>query len=52
MRLSFIALHWTFPDKLICCVKAAKSLLESKASVSTVGDLYVLPFAEEIGLTV
>ncbi|KAI9738565.1 MAG: ubiquinol-cytochrome c reductase core subunit 1 [Cirrosporium novae-zelandiae] len=32
--------------------QAAKSLLESKASVSTVGDLYLLPFAEEIGLQV
>jgi len=32
--------------------KAAKSLLEGKASVSAVGDLYVLPFAEEIGLNV
>ena len=32
--------------------KAAKALLEGKASVSTVGDLYVLPFAEEIGLNV
>lgn len=31
---------------------AAKSLLESKASVSTVGDLFVLPWAEEIGLKV
>ncbi|KEF54711.1 ubiquinol-cytochrome c reductase core subunit 2 [Exophiala aquamarina CBS 119918] len=31
---------------------AAKSLLESKASVSTVGDLFALPWAEEIGLKV
>ncbi|KAF2711047.1 LuxS/MPP-like metallohydrolase [Pleomassaria siparia CBS 279.74] len=31
---------------------AAKSLLESKASVSAVGDLFVLPYAEEIGLKV
>ncbi|TVY64231.1 Cytochrome b-c1 complex subunit [Lachnellula suecica] len=31
---------------------AAKALLESKATVSAVGDLYVLPFAEEIGLKV
>ncbi|RDW83090.1 putative cytochrome b-c1 complex subunit 2 [Coleophoma crateriformis] len=31
---------------------AAKALLESKATVSAVGDLHVLPFAEEIGLTV
>ncbi|KAI9716515.1 MAG: hypothetical protein M1812_005246 [Candelaria pacifica] len=32
--------------------KAAKSALETKASVSTVGDLFVLPYAEEIGLHV
>ena len=32
--------------------QAAKSLLDGKATVSSVGDLYVLPFAEEIGLTV
>ncbi|KAL8762334.1 MAG: hypothetical protein Q9184_001641 [Pyrenodesmia sp. 2 TL-2023] len=32
--------------------KAAASLLEGKATVSTVGDLFVLPFAEEIGLHV
>jgi ubiquinol-cytochrome c reductase core subunit 2 len=31
---------------------AAKGLLEGKATVSAVGDLYVLPFAEEIGLKV
>lgn len=29
--------------------KAAKSLLESRATVSTVGDLFQLPFAEDIG---
>ena len=33
-------------------LQAAKSLLEGKATVSTVGDLFVLPFAEEIGLHV
>ncbi|CAF9927529.1 MAG: ubiquinol-cytochrome c reductase core subunit 1 [Heterodermia speciosa] len=32
--------------------KAAKSLLDGKATVSTVGDLHLLPFAEEIGLQV
>ncbi|KAH9893731.1 LuxS/MPP-like metallohydrolase [Xylariomycetidae sp. FL2044] len=31
---------------------AAKTLVDSKATVSTVGDLYVLPFAEELGLKV
>ncbi|KAG9231005.1 putative cytochrome b-c1 complex subunit 2 [Amylocarpus encephaloides] len=31
---------------------AAKALLEGKATVSAVGDLYVLPYAEEIGLKV
>ena len=33
-------------------VQAAKALLDGRASVSTVGDLYVLPFAEEIGLNI
>lgn len=33
-------------------VQAAKSLLDNKATVSTVGDLFALPFAEEIGLKV
>lgn len=32
--------------------QAAKEALEGKASVSTVGDLYMLPYAEEIGLKV
>lgn len=32
--------------------QAAAALLEGKATVSTVGDLFVLPFAEEIGLHV
>ncbi|KAI9752784.1 MAG: hypothetical protein M4579_005490 [Chaenotheca gracillima] len=32
--------------------KTAKTMLEGKATVSTVGDLYVLPFAEELGLKV
>ena len=32
--------------------QAAKSLLDGKASVSSVGDLYVLPFAEDIGLNI
>ncbi|KAI9840779.1 MAG: ubiquinol-cytochrome c reductase core subunit 1 [Sclerophora amabilis] len=32
--------------------KMAKSMLDGKASVSTVGDLYVLPYAEEIGLNI
>ncbi|KAF9701931.1 hypothetical protein EKO04_000051 [Ascochyta lentis] len=31
---------------------AAKTLLENKASVSAVGDLFVLPYAEELGLKV
>ncbi|KAI5462198.1 Metalloenzyme, LuxS/M16 peptidase-like protein [Mariannaea sp. PMI_226] len=30
----------------------AKALLEGKATVSTVGDLFVLPYAEELGLRV
>ncbi|KAF2716422.1 LuxS/MPP-like metallohydrolase [Polychaeton citri CBS 116435] len=32
--------------------KIAKEVLETKASVSAVGDLYALPYAEEIGLKV
>ncbi|KAL5121540.1 ubiquinol-cytochrome c reductase core subunit 1 [Pleosporales sp. CAS-2024a] len=32
--------------------KAAKQLLESRASVSAVGDLFVLPYADELGLKV
>ena len=32
--------------------QAAKTLLENKASVSSVGDLFVLPYAEELGLKV
>lgn len=32
--------------------QAAKALLDSKASVATVGDLYALPFAEELGIKV
>ncbi|PBP23930.1 hypothetical protein BUE80_DR005077 [Diplocarpon rosae] len=31
---------------------AAKALLEGKATVAAVGDLYVLPYAEELGLKV
>ena len=33
-------------------LQAAKQLLESNASVSTVGDLFVLPYAAELGLKV
>lgn len=32
--------------------QAAKEALENRASVSTVGDLYALPYAEELGLKV
>jgi len=32
--------------------QAAKSLMDGKATVSAVGDLYILPFAEEIDLNV
>jgi len=32
--------------------KAAKEMLAGRATVSAVGDLYVLPYAEDIGLTV
>ncbi|KOS21993.1 Cytochrome b-c1 complex subunit 2 [Escovopsis weberi] len=37
------------PEKL---KTAAKTLLDGKATVSTVGDLFVLPYAEELGLRV
>lgn len=39
-------------ELLLTNIQAAKALLEGKATVSAVGDLYVLPFAEEIGLKV
>ncbi|KAG9617342.1 LuxS/MPP-like metallohydrolase, partial [Aureobasidium melanogenum] len=32
--------------------EAAKAIFENKATVSSVGDLYVLPYAEELGLKV
>jgi ubiquinol-cytochrome c reductase core subunit 2 len=44
-RTSYLAFKLTLPQ-------AANGLLESKASVSTVGDLFALPFAADIGLTV
>ena len=37
---------------LTIIAQAAKSLIENKASVSTVGDLFVLPYAEDLGLKV
>lgn len=37
---------------LLTATQAAKALLDGRATVSAVGDLYVLPFAEEIGLKV
>ncbi|KAK3944493.1 Metalloenzyme, LuxS/M16 peptidase-like protein [Diplogelasinospora grovesii] len=43
------ALESVTADKLKA---AAKALLEGKASVAAVGDLHVLPFAEDIGLRV
>ncbi|KAH6620653.1 ubiquinol-cytochrome C reductase complex CORE protein 2 precursor [Chaetomium sp. MPI-SDFR-AT-0129] len=43
------ALEGVTGDKLKA---AAKTLLEGKASVAAVGDLHVLPFAEELGLKV
>jgi ubiquinol-cytochrome c reductase core subunit 2 len=33
-------------------LQAAKSLLENRASVSSVGDLFALPYAEDLGLKV
>lgn len=46
---SCTAIYETTTDKL---QQAAKAMLENKASVSAVGDLYVLPYAEELGLKV
>jgi len=40
-------------DNLVCfSLQAAKSLLAGKATLATVGDLNVLPFAEELGLKI
>jgi len=39
-------------NPILTAVQAAKQLLESKASVSAVGDLFVLPYAEDLGLKV
>lgn len=39
-------------ERLTQILQAAGSLLAGKATVSTVGDLFALPFAEEIGLHV
>ena len=38
--------------QILTTSQAAKALLEGKATVSAVGDLYVLPYAEELGLKV
>lgn len=45
--------HPSFIDEtVLTIIQAAKTLLEHKASVSAVGDLYVLPYAQELGLNV
>ena len=41
-----------FPTNILTYRQAAKALLDGKATVSAVGDLYVLPYAEELGLKV
>ena len=50
-QLKAVSLHplLTMSGKLTW-FQVAKTLLEGKATVSAVGDLYVLPFAEELGL--
>jgi ubiquinol-cytochrome c reductase core subunit 2 len=45
------ALHCA-TKRVLTISQAAKSLIESKASVSAVGDLFVLPYADELGLKV
>lgn len=42
----------TFPFANVLDLQAAKALLNGKATVAATGDLYVLPYAEEIGLKV
>jgi ubiquinol-cytochrome c reductase core subunit 2 len=37
---------------MLTILQAAKQLLEQRASVSSVGDLFVLPYAEDLGLQV
>lgn len=50
------AVSSTLPSKnlnhVLTTHQAAKQLLEQRATVSTVGDLHLLPFAEELGLKV
>ena len=44
--------HACMRDLLKPLKQVAKEALENKASVSAIGDLYVLPYASEIGLKV
>jgi ubiquinol-cytochrome c reductase core subunit 2 len=37
---------------MLTSLQAAKNLLDGKATVATIGDLHVLPFAEELGLNI
>jgi ubiquinol-cytochrome c reductase core subunit 2 len=51
-QVSLSSLLWFTGDTALIMIQAAKTLLEHKASVSSVGDLYVLPYAQELGLNV
>jgi ubiquinol-cytochrome c reductase core subunit 2 len=51
--VSFISLNILQSNYLLTIMcQAAKSILDGKATVATVGDLHVLPYAEELGLKV
>lgn len=41
-----------FVNSMLTMFQAAKQLLEQRATVSSVGDLFVLPYAEDLGLKV
>jgi len=50
--VSFSEIYHLLFDTILTISQAAKTLLENRASVSAVGDLFVLPYAEELGLKV
>jgi len=50
-EVSFVPFGRT-ESMLTCTTQAAKTLLEYKASVSAVGDLWQLPYAQDLGLQV
>lgn len=55
MSSSSLALSFPFSHAMDCItdhIQVAKSFLTGKASVVSVGDLFQLPYAEDLGLTV